>query len=115
MNKWKNDLKYDPLDVVGKEKVTARNFSKRLGYYVTTKTNVVLEPVSFYLALANECYHGGKRAWNRALRPKTCKLARCEELRQLVAAKLYENWSPEQIAGWLKHAYPDDEDHQVSH
>ena len=56
-----------------------------------------------------------KRAWNRALRPKTCKLARCEELRQLVAAKLYENWSPEQIAGWLKHAYPDDEDHQVSH
>ncbi len=52
-----------------------------------------------------------RRAWNRALRPKLCKLARCEELRQLVAAKLYENWSPEQIAGWLKHAYPDDEDH----
>ena len=56
-----------------------------------------------------------KRAWNRALRPKLCKLARCEELRQLVAARLSENWSPEQIAGWLKHAYPGDEDHQVSH
>lgn len=26
-----------------------------------------------------------QRAWDRALRPKTCKLARCEELRQLVA------------------------------
>jgi IS30 family transposase len=36
-------------------------------------------------------------------------------LRQLVAARLSENWSPEQIAGWLKHTYPDDEAHQVSH
>jgi IS30 family transposase len=56
-----------------------------------------------------------KRAWARALRPKPCKLTRHEELRQLVAAKLSENWSPEQIAGWLRHTYPDDEAHQVSH
>ena len=56
-----------------------------------------------------------KRAWDRALRPKLCKLARHEELRQLVAARLEQNWSPEQIAGWLKHTYPDDEAHQVSH
>jgi hypothetical protein len=49
------------------------------------------------------------RPWDRALRPKPCKLARHEELRQLVAAKLSENWSPEQIAGWLRHTYPDDE------
>ncbi|MFC7538104.1 IS30 family transposase [Sphingomonas sp. GCM10030256] len=56
-----------------------------------------------------------KRAWDRALRPKLCKLARHEELRQLVAARLHDNWSPEQIAGWLKHTYPDDEAHQVSH
>ena len=56
-----------------------------------------------------------KRAWDRALRPKLCKLARHEELRQLVAARLQDNWSPEQIAGWLRHTYPDDEAHQVSH
>ena len=56
-----------------------------------------------------------RRAWDRALRPKACKLARHDELRQLVAARLEENWSPEQIAGWLKHIYPDDEGHQVSH
>ena len=55
------------------------------------------------------------QAWHRALRPKLCKLARHEELRQLVAARLYENWSPEQIAGWLKQTYPGDEAHQVSH
>lgn len=56
-----------------------------------------------------------KRAWQRALRPKLCKLARHEELRQLVAAKLHDNWSPQQIAGWLRHTYPYDEAHQVSH
>ena len=56
-----------------------------------------------------------QRAWHRALRPKPCKLARHDQLRQLVAARLEENWSPEQIAGWLKHTYPDDEAYRVSH
>jgi IS30 family transposase len=56
-----------------------------------------------------------KSAWDRALRPKPCKLARHDQLRQLVAARLEENWSPEQIAGWLKHIYPDDEAYRVSH
>lgn len=56
-----------------------------------------------------------KRAWDRGLRPKRCKLASHDQLRQLVAARLEENWSPEQIAGWLKRTYPDDEAHQVSH
>jgi IS30 family transposase len=56
-----------------------------------------------------------RRAWDRALRPKPCKLARHDELRQLVAARLEENWSPEQIAGWLKHTYPEEEAYRVSH
>jgi len=54
-------------------------------------------------------------AWDRALRPKLCKLARNRALAQLVASKLKLEWSPEQIAGWLKHTYPGDEAHQVSH
>ena len=36
-------------------------------------------------------------------------------LAQLVASKLCREWSPEQIAGWLKRTYPDDETYQVSH
>jgi IS30 family transposase len=47
------------------------------------------------------------RAWKQALRPKPCKLARHARLRHTVAAKLARNWSPEQIAGWLKRAEPD--------
>ena len=54
-------------------------------------------------------------AWNRARRPQLCKLVRNRALAHLVAHKLRLEWSPEQIAGWLKRAYPDDEAFQVSH
>jgi IS30 family transposase len=54
-------------------------------------------------------------AWARALRPKRCKLAKNRALASVVADKLRLLWSPEQIAGWLKHTYPCDESHYVSH
>jgi IS30 family transposase len=54
-------------------------------------------------------------AWARARRPKCCKLANSPRLRQAVAGKLRLDWSPEQIAGWLKRAHPEDECNQVSH
>ena len=54
-------------------------------------------------------------AWDRALRPKRCKLAENRALARVVADKLRLLWSPEQIAGWLKHTYPCDESHYVSH
>ena len=55
------------------------------------------------------------RAWRQALRPKPCKLAAHDHLRQAVAAKLEMDWSPEQIAGWLRVAYPDDPTMRISH
>ena len=54
-------------------------------------------------------------AWDRAQRPKSCKLILHRALARLVATKLNALWSPEQIAGWLKYMYPDDEHYQVSH
>src|SRR5499425_1881188 len=56
-----------------------------------------------------------KLAWKQALRPKPCKLAIHGQLRQTVVRKLELNWSPEQIAGWLKRAYPETEAWCVSH
>ncbi|RIJ04479.1 IS30 family transposase [Achromobacter sp. K91] len=53
--------------------------------------------------------------WDRARRPKPCKLADNWRLAQLVAEKLALQWSPEPIAGWLKRAYCGDEACQVSH
>ena len=54
-------------------------------------------------------------AWDRGRRPKTCSLAENRSLAHIVAGKLQMLWSPEQIAGWLKRTYPDDETFQVSH
>lgn len=54
-------------------------------------------------------------AWDRTLRPKLCKLACNRSLCQTVATKLQLNWSPEQIAGWLKREHPEEEYNQVSH
>src|SRR5450759_1062837 len=61
--------------------------------------------------------HGGRhryrairadeRAWQRARRPKPCKLAAYPHLRELVAAKLALEWSPQQISGWLARPIPE--------
>lgn len=46
------------------------------------------------------------RAWRRARRPQPCKLARDPALRDYVAARLAQDWSPEQIAGVLRRQHP---------
>jgi IS30 family transposase len=56
-----------------------------------------------------------RSAWERALRPKPCRLALHRELRWRVAQKLALQWSPEQISGWLKQEFPTDQDMQISH
>jgi len=54
-------------------------------------------------------------AWDRTRRPKLCRLATNAKLQKIVADKLRLDWSPEQIAGWLKVQYPDDAEMRVSH
>jgi IS30 family transposase len=65
-----------------------------------------------------ECYRAeaaDNRAWERARRPKRCRLATRAGLRRAVARKLRWDWAPQQIAQWLKRRYPDDAAMQVSH
>jgi len=69
--------------------------------------------------------HGGRaryrargadqRAWARARRPKMCRLATRPGLRRLIAEKLTQQWSPQQIAGWLRRTFPSDPEQHVSH
>lgn len=69
--------------------------------------------------------HGGRdkyrasdadmEAWQHAQRPKLCRLASNRKLKWVVANKLRLDWSPEQISGWLKLKFPDDESMRVSH
>ena len=56
-----------------------------------------------------------RRAWASAERPQACKLALNHELRDLVAGKLSEDWSPQQIAGWLRLERPEDHTCWISH
>jgi IS30 family transposase len=56
-----------------------------------------------------------EKAWHRARRPKRCLLSVNDRLRDLVAEKLKADWSPEQISGWLKREYPEDEAMYISH
>ncbi len=56
-----------------------------------------------------------KNAWDRARRPKRCKLSGHPPLRRKIVTKLKLNWSAKQIAGWLKRTYPEDELSHVSH
>jgi len=68
------------------------------------------EGLSKYRAAASD-----KRAWSRALRPKPCKLATHPPLRRVVTRLLRRNWSPPQIAGWLRRNHPNEEAFWVSH
>jgi transposase, IS30 family len=54
-------------------------------------------------------------ALGRARRPKPSKLATCERLRAVVEDRLEQRWSPQQIAGWLPLAFPEDPEMRVSH
>ena len=91
---------------------SARSLAKVLGRSPSTVSREMSRNGGYdryRAALADE------NAWARARRPKCCKLANSPRLRRAVARKLRLDWSPEQIAGWLKRTHPEDECNQVSH
>ena len=55
-----------------------------------------------------------RQAWRRSRRPRLCRLSTRPGLRRAVACKLAQQWSPQQISGWLRHTFPSDPDMQVS-
>jgi IS30 family transposase len=89
-----------------------RRIAHRLGRSPSTISREILRnggPDRYRAARSDQA------AWDRALRPKPCKLACRPVLARTVSAKLQRKWSPEQIAGWLKRTYPGEPDNQVSH
>jgi IS30 family transposase len=89
-----------------------RSVARRLGRAPSTISREIMRNGG------QECYRASlaeQAAWDRGRRPKTCRLAENRALAHSVAGKLRLLWSPEQIAGWLKRTYPDDESYQVSH
>jgi IS30 family transposase len=88
---------------------SARSMARLLGRSPSTVSREISRNGGYRAALADD------QAWARARRPKRCKLATNAWLRRAVTKKLRSNWAPEQVAGWLKRAHPDDESYSVSH
>jgi len=56
-----------------------------------------------------------RQAWAHTRRPKSCRLTISPLLQQIVASKLALEWSPAQVAGWLKLEFPDQDTMRISH
>jgi IS30 family transposase len=91
---------------------SARSMARLLGHSPSTVSREISRNGGYDRYRAAQA---DEQAWARSRRPKRCKLADSPQLRQAVASKLRLNWSPEQIAGWLKRAHPEDESCRVSH
>ena len=89
-----------------------REIAKGLQRAVSTVSREVARHGGRPLYRANEA---DQQAWESALRPKRCLLAIHVKLQKIVTSKLILDWSPEQISGWLKSEYPEDERMRVSH
>src|SRR5712692_2736700 len=89
-----------------------RDIAKRLERAASTVSREVARHGGRPEYRANEADH---QAWESALRPKACLLAVHRKLQKIVASKLILDWSPEQVSGWLKIQYPEDESMRVSH
>ena len=89
-----------------------RSMARRLGRSASTISREVARnegPQAYRAAAAEE------RAWGEGHRPKKCLLASNERLRTAVAQGLQHDWSPQQIAGWLKEVHHNEPAMQISH
>ncbi|MGW6413485.1 IS30 family transposase [Streptomyces vinaceus] len=59
--------------------------------------------------------HADESAWDNSRRPKSCLLRQSPALRDTVAGKLEEDWSPRQIAGGLARTFAPEDGMYVSH
>ena len=94
------------------QQLSMRTIATQLGRFASTVSREIKRNGgcdSYRATLAEEV------AWERARRPKACKLAGQHRLVRVITKKLQRQWSPQQIAGWLKRRHPNDESSRVSH
>ena len=88
--------------------------SHLVGYHWTAfGTDDIMTPQRIVACVISSYSHKSLR--DRSRRPKKCRLARSSKLRAIVSRKLQLDWSPQQIAGWLKLKYPDNAALHISH
>ena len=60
MESWKQELKIDPLTILGQEEKVEKKYSKKLGYYKKETRTVPLQECFWHLDFVTETYHGGR-------------------------------------------------------
>lgn len=91
---------------------SVRSLARQLGRSPSTISREIARnggPQQYRAAVADQ------RAWREAERPKPCVLANNERLRSVIAQRLQHDWSPQQIAGWLKVIHHNEPAMQISH
>ncbi len=96
--------------IVAKESI--RSIASRLSRSPSTISREIHRNGGYHQYRANRA---DDATWERAKRPKPCKLLCRPLLSKVVAKQLKARWSPEQIAGWLKRTYSTAENFYVSH
>lgn len=89
-----------------------RHISRTLGRSASTVSREVSRNGGRF---AYRAVQADVRALTQARRPKPCVLSQRPDLRDLVAQKLAQEWSPAQISGWLGHEYATEPTMQISH
>jgi IS30 family transposase len=91
---------------------SVRQVARQLGRSASTVSREIARNAG---AQAYRAVAADQRAWKQAERPKACMLATNERLRGVIAERLQHDWSPQQIAGWLKVTHHNESAMQISH
>jgi transposase, IS30 family len=92
--------------VLRSQGMSLREIGRRLGRAPSTISRELRRNTSAHDRGGYDAVLANARARERARRAKTAKIALDRELREQVQHKLELEWSPEQIAGWLRQAFP---------
>ena len=91
---------------------TLRSIARSLGRSASTVSREISRNGGFD---SDRAAAADEATWESARRRKRCRLVRNRKLCERVGDQLRLYWSPQQIAGWLKRTYPEDESLHVSH
>jgi IS30 family transposase len=95
--------------------LSLREIARRLGRAPSTISRELRRNVSAHDVGGYDGDLAHSRARERLVRPRGARIAKDAGLREAIQAKLLLEWSPEQIAAWLRTEYPDQPAWHVCH
>lgn len=108
-------LERQRIATLHRQGITVREIGRRVGRTPSTISRELRRNTKRHDVGGYDGDLAHSRAQERLRRPRVSRLATEPGLREVVQAKLELEWSPEQIAAWLRQTYPDRPRWQVCH